>query len=521
MSEQTKQPAHCQWSFTDLPTSERLKCDRLVLPGFDYCLFHKPEKTSEEVAQFTEAICAQVEEDQNFNFAGFRFPPDWDYFQERTLTAPDFRDAEFEGAGNFPATHFEPRVEGGFAANFGGARFGGGANFGSAHFGGDAWFWGARFGGSADFWEARFGGRADFGDAQFAGRADFGGARFDGIALFLGARFGRHAYFFVARFGGDAGFWGARFGGDAEFGHARLGGDADFRGAHFARKADFKGTVFSGLADWEEAHFHAQADFTDVAQPADSRFLIGLPRADRKSAGKQTRFAQPATGSQLCRLAKETARRAGDYRLAGDYFYFERMYADLTRLPWPFFAWRRLLRRLHGWRVTRPVARWLQQWRVIGGLLRWPLPDSVEGADGKPFLNRQELEKAWLRPQLDPKPTAWDKSWGAVRLLFGCLVFGYGERPLRVFGWSLTVVCFWAALYWCLGLVRLSGATYPIHGLLQNLYFSVVTFTTLGFGDFEPVKTFWGMLFAASEAFIGMFMIALFVVSVAKRFSRG
>ncbi len=520
MSEQTEQPGRCQWSFKDPLIGQELDCYKEPQPGFDYCLFHKPEKTPQEVEQFTQAIRAQVEEDQHFNFAGYRFPADWDYFQERTLTGADFRGAEFEGDVSFEQTHFEPVAEGGISAafldarfggdahfryaRFGGdayfedARFGGRAHFWDARFAGDAWLWGARFGGDADFVGARFGGRADFEDAQFGGDAEFRGARFDGIALFVGARFDGDARFWNARFGGSADFGGALFGEDADFWGAGFGGDADFQRAHFARKAGFAGTVFSGLANWEGAHFHAQADFTDVAQPASSRFLIALPRADTKSADRETHFAQPPTGAQLCRLAKETARRSGDYRLAGDYFYFERMYADLARLPWPSFAWRRVMHKLG----------------------RRKLPRIPEGLEGKPLMTQEQLEKAWLRPSAAPKVPWRDRMRAVVGLSFWALC-GYCERPVWVLGWSVAVVVFWAMLYWRLGLVRLSGATYPIHGLLQNLYFSVVTFTTLGFGDFEPVKSGLGMFLAASEAFIGMFMIALFVVSVAKRFSRG
>jgi voltage-gated potassium channel Kch len=50
------------------------------------------------------------------------------------------------------------------------------------------------------------------------------------------------------------------------------------------------------------------------------------------------------------------------------------------------------------------------------------------------------------------------------------------------------------------------------------IYFSIVTFTTLGYGDFSPVS--WARPFAAIEGFVGAFMIALFILSFVKKMTR-
>ena len=55
---------------------------------------------------------------------------------------------------------------------------------------------------------------------------------------------------------------------------------------------------------------------------------------------------------------------------------------------------------------------------------------------------------------------------------------------------------------------------------LGALYFSVVTFTTLGFGDLRPIC--WeGKLIAGSEALAGAFLMAAFLVTLARRWGRG
>ena len=54
--------------------------------------------------------------------------------------------------------------------------------------------------------------------------------------------------------------------------------------------------------------------------------------------------------------------------------------------------------------------------------------------------------------------------------------------------------------------------------LVNSLYFSVVTFTTLGYGDITPLG--YSRLIAAFEAFCGSFSLALFVVVFVKKMTR-
>lgn len=104
---------------------------------------------------------------------------------------------------------------------------------------------------------------------------------------------------------------------------------------------------------------------------------------------------------------------------------------------------------------------------------------------------------------------------------------GYGEAPLRIIGLSIFIIIICAVLYSFTGL-NYQGALQSInshHSLNENislflssLYFSVVTFTTLGYGDFNPVGI--SRAIAAFEAFTGSFTIALFVVVFVKKMTR-
>ena len=107
------------------------------------------------------------------------------------------------------------------------------------------------------------------------------------------------------------------------------------------------------------------------------------------------------------------------------------------------------------------------------------------------------------------------------------LFCGYGEDPLKIIGFSIGMIIFCACIYTFTGLnYQGQNVVYqigePFHELtslfFSCLYYSVVTFTTLGYGDFTPVGI--SRSIAAIEAFTGSFAIALFVVVFVKKMTR-
>jgi len=96
------------------------------------------------------------------------------------------------------------------------------------------------------------------------------------------------------------------------------------------------------------------------------------------------------------------------------------------------------------------------------------------------------------------------------------LTCGYGERPWRAVVTSMVIVLGYALFF--MGL-SLSGPDGPIGAdFMQCGYFSTVTFTTLGYGDIIPLGL--ARYVAATEAFLGAWMMALFVFVFCRRMVR-
>ena len=117
--------------------------------------------------------------------------------------------------------------------------------------------------------------------------------------------------------------------------------------------------------------------------------------------------------------------------------------------------------------------------------------------------------------------------WKYLGSFFLDLLCGYGEKPWKIIISSILWIFFCSFIYFILGIEGEATeiAFSPQSCLFQNLhhfwyciYFSFVTFTTLGYGDFHPVGA--TMLFSMIEAFTGAFMIALFVFTMGRKMIR-
>ncbi len=327
-------------------------------------------------------------------------------------------------------------------------------------------FLGLTFSERADFTDTTFHGHVSFWNAKFKGEATFGAGQppmkpciFKSEVHFEAATFERGAHFIGVEFREGAFFDTVTFKKGVTFRHATFEGTASFTSAVIEQFAGFTGTVFKGEAIWLGAQANGQVNLGASEQED----------VDAPSAAP-VRFRYPADGKVLYRLAKQSAQDRGDYPQAGEYFYAECCAATS---------------------VTFAIAK--RTWR-----------------------------KAIDEGSLYPVPKAIGKTFTAATDWFlGKVVLGYGERTWNPLFTGFAVIVAFAVIYGFVGNIDgFSTARVSwFDRIIEPLYFSTVTFTTLGYGDLKPVGTCTRIL-AASEAMLGASIMALFVVALARKFTR-
>lgn len=149
--------------------------------------------------------------------------------------------------------------------------------------------------------------------------------------------------------------------------------------------------------------------------------------------------------------------------------------------------------------------------------------------NGLPVLARESyrLEKDARRR------LAWKRGnyLSASRQELSRWVMRYGDSPFRILGSALVVIVVFALLFPLTGGIQeIQGErtlTYSIENpedapqwwigrvLLRSVYFSIVTFTTLGYGDIQPIGLV-ARLLAGFEALLGALLAALLVFVLAR-----
>jgi hypothetical protein len=117
--------------------------------------------------------------------------------------------------------------------------------------------------------------------------------------------------------------------------------------------------------------------------------------------------------------------------------------------------------------------------------------------------------------------------WEWLVSTFAFLLYGYGEKPFYIIANALAYLAGVAALYFLIGLSENGHVVaFDAHASWADnlvsyakcLYFSIITYTTVGYGDFVPLDA--AKPIAALEALSGNFMMAMFVVVFMRKLGR-
>lgn len=149
----------------------------------------------------------------------------------------------------------------------------------------------------------------------------------------------------------------------------------------------------------------------------------------------------------------------------------------------------------------------------------------VETSYGSPRFKRFAKDQAWLEEFIATRNTKFEKFWAFIWRATS----GYGRDIWRWIIVSALLALVFAVIYYSMYL-NMSPAPFKINNLpssgsdpltfLSILYYSVVTFTTLGFGDIVPTHPI-AAIFVMVEVIIGYVMlgglISIFATLLARR----
>ncbi len=529
-------------------------CRRPIHKTLKYCIFHASaeEKTKEE---FKEALKEYIDiikkEKMDYNFYKFIFIGYIDFEKEcnnNVFKNASFYEAIFEGAVNFAGINFYGDTY------FTGTIFKKTTFFTGVTFEGDSVFIKTTFHGDANFTTTTFNGEADFKSTNFESFSRFNFLKFNGVADFMEATFKMNTEFKNTSFKSIANFEDAKFNGhfskfmstifidSANFFVVKFKGNADFREVTFNHDANFKEATFENDVDFRCKYFFKDLNFSKIKTSPGKKIFFRLNNKEGKiyfnraylentyleleltegllidfsnALLKNTKIKKSQIENHILQEEKKEFSKAQEiYLLLKNNFHSIGQYKDES---WAFTKERDMER------MSKSFYSLLNKYKKYG-LFKKILKQSNLL---KRIIVRLKIFSKWLFSK---------KAIECFNLSVSDFIYQYGENPWRVIRFALIIIFLFAIILNFSGIVisdrtnliiefikESQGDEYtlkylgPVLGSFLNcLYFSVVTFTTLGYGDFQPAVGL-SRFFVSLESIIGAITMALFVYTFAKR----
>jgi hypothetical protein len=288
----------------------------------------------------------------------------------------------------------------------------------------------------------------------------------------LGASFSRPARFVGSEFGGEANFFAVTFSAGADFAGAKFHGPADFRGATFNGEISFFRANFDQCLELKFAHFEPDA----VLNLMEVRFRGSSVMGGSLSMG----FRQFRPGLIYGEVNDDHHSLAGACEQYGE---------------------------------------------LEANFAAQGSPDSNAAKDWCHYRYMDLRRQTTFRRRSPRRLLDW---------LFLKWCFGYGVYTRRVLFSGAAVIVLFALLYATNGLglpgecwsvqyapdhqQPFTDAGHCLDSFCNAMYFSAITFATVGYGDWYPLH--WARLAAAIEGLSGIFIMSVFTVSFARKIIR-
>ena len=338
--------------------------------------------------------------------------------------------------------------------------------------------------------EATFQGDLDLSWAQFHDQTDFTGALFKGVIGLRGAVFEAHSK-----------FNGMRCEKEADLRECVFEEHALFKAAHFAINGNFSSASFDKGGSFDRSFF-ARGNFEDASIQNVSYRQVALDHV--RFAGAQMENAYLSDAWWSAAPARSSLQKLVHTLSVADPRFVIHEEEEANRIPDD-----RSKDRIHALLQAESTYRRLKHTHTNEG---------DYNRAGEFHIHEMRMKHHRYRLQQGAS-VKWKLFWNS----FYNISCGYGERPKQLVLNALLIILLFTGLFHASDGVAHSNsddAEFAAYDptIDECLYFSVVTFTTLGYGDYSPKDDY--RFFAALEAFTGAFTIALSVLVFGRKMMR-